>query len=172
MLLLQFAAQTGRLDIGWKFRAAKIGNQHMEQVSQLALSSFLPSHRWPVRQPSNTGEEVQMIKVSAFLTRRPDLTQEQFIQYWKEKHAPLVMSLDVFKTHVRHYTQQRSLNSVPDGFPVVPYDGVAELWLDDLSSLMTISGHPDYSSIVAKDEENFLDRTKTALFLSSESQIV
>ena len=113
-----------------------------------------------------------MIKVSAFLTRRPGLTHEQFRQYWKEKHSPLVMSLDVFKTHVRHYTQQHPLNSMPDGLPVVPYDGVAELWLDDLSSLMTISGHQDYASVVAKDEENFLDRTKTVIFLSSESRIV
>jgi hypothetical protein len=36
-----------------------------------------------------------MIKVSVFLRRRPDLTHEQFSHYWKEKHAPLVMSLDV-----------------------------------------------------------------------------
>jgi uncharacterized protein (TIGR02118 family) len=113
-----------------------------------------------------------MIKVSVFLTRRRDLTHEQFSQYWKEKHAPLVMSLDVFKAHVRHYTQQHSLNNVPEGFPVVPYDGVAELWLDDLSSVMTISGHPDYASIVEKDEGNFLDRTKTVMFVSSESRIV
>jgi uncharacterized protein (TIGR02118 family) len=121
---------------------------------------------------NRTQGEVSMIKVSVFLTRRPDLTPEQFSQYWKEKHAPLVMSLDVFKTHVRHYTQQHSLNNVPDGFPVVPYDGVAELWLDDLSSVMTISGHHDYASIVAKDEENFLDRSETVMFVSSESRIV
>ena len=113
-----------------------------------------------------------MIKVSVFLTRRPDITHEQFSQYWKVKHAPLVMSLDVFKTHVRHYTQQHSLNNVPEGFPVVPYDGVAELWFDDLSSVMAISGHQDYASIVAKDEGNFLDRTKTVMFVSSEARIV
>jgi uncharacterized protein (TIGR02118 family) len=113
-----------------------------------------------------------MIKVSVFLTRRPDLTHEQFNQYWKEKHAALVMSLDVFKTHVRHYTQQHSLNNVPEGLPVVPYDGVAELWLDDLSTVMTISGHHDYASIVAKDEENFLDRSKTVMFVSAESRMV
>jgi len=112
-----------------------------------------------------------MIKVSVFLTRRPDLTHEQFSQYWKEKHAPLVMSLDVFKTHVRQYTQQHSLN-LPEGFPLAPYDGVAELWFDDLSAVMTISGHQDYDSIVAKDEGNFLDRTKTVMFVSSESRIV
>lgn len=124
------------------------------------------------RQRPNIGGREQMIKVSVFLTRRPDLTHEQFRHYWKEKHAPLVMSLDVFKTHVRRYTQQHSLNNVPAVFPVARYDGVAELWLDDLSSVTTISGHQDYASIVAKDEENFLDRTKTVMFLSSESQIV
>jgi len=114
-----------------------------------------------------------MIKVSVFLTRRPDLTHEQFRQYWQEKHAPLVMSLDVFKMHVRHYTQQHSLSNLPEAaFPVAPYDGVAELWFDDLSSVMTISGHQDYASIVAKDEGNFLDRAKTVMFISSESRIV
>ena len=113
-----------------------------------------------------------MIKVSAFLTRRTDLTREQFSQYWKDKHASLVMSLDSFTSSVRHYTQQHSLNNVPGGFPIAPYDGVAELWLDDLSSLVTMSAHQDYASIVAKDEENFLDRTKTVIFLSSESRIV
>ena len=101
-----------------------------------------------------------MIKVTAFLTRRPGLAQEQFIQYWKDEHAPLVMSLDSFKSHVRHYTQQHPLNNVPGGLPIVPYDGVAELWFDNLSSAMTTFSHPDYASIVAKDEENFLDRTK------------
>jgi hypothetical protein len=51
-----------------------------------------------VRQQSNTGGEVLMIKVIVFLNAsRPDLTREQFSQYWKEKHAPLVMGLDVFK---------------------------------------------------------------------------
>ena len=82
------------------------------------------------------------------------------------------MSLDVFKTHVRRYTQQHSLNNVPEAFPIAPYDGVAELWLDDLSSIMTISGHQDYASIVEKDEGNFLDRTKIVMFVSSESWIV
>jgi hypothetical protein len=31
-----------------------------------------------------------MIKVSAFLTRRPDITHGQFSQYWKDEHASLV----------------------------------------------------------------------------------
>ena len=113
-----------------------------------------------------------MIKVSVFLTRRPGITHEQFIQYWKDKHASLIMSLDGFRSHIRHYTQQHSLNNVPGALPILHYDGVAEVWFDDLSSAMATFTHQDYASIVAKDEENFLDRTKTVMFLSSESRIV
>ena len=113
-----------------------------------------------------------MIKVSVFAKRRPDLTYEQFNEYWKDRHAPLLMSLDSFKSSVRRYTQQRPLNNVPADLPVLSYDGVAEVWFDDLPSAMSVFTHQDYTSIVAKDEENFLDRTKTMIFLSSETQIV
>jgi uncharacterized protein (TIGR02118 family) len=113
-----------------------------------------------------------MIKVSAFLTRRPDLTPKQFSEYWKGKHAPLIMSLGSFTSSVRRYSQQHSLNNVPGGFPILPYDGVAELWFDNLPSALAMFAHQDYASIVAKDEENFLDRTKTVIFLSSETLIV
>jgi uncharacterized protein (TIGR02118 family) len=113
-----------------------------------------------------------MIKISVFLTRRPDLTHEQFIQYWKDEHAPLLMGLDAFKSSVRRYTQQHSLNIAPGDLPIVPYDGVAEVWFDNLTSAMALFNHQDYASIAAKDEEKFLDRTKTVLFLSSETRIV
>ena len=55
-----------------------------------------------------------MIKVSVFLTRRPGLAHEQFSQYWKDKHASLLMRLRfIHASHVRHYTQQHTLDNVP-----------------------------------------------------------
>jgi uncharacterized protein (TIGR02118 family) len=113
-----------------------------------------------------------MIKVSAFLTRRPDLAPEQFSEYWKDKHTPLVMTLGSFTSSLRRYGQQHSWNNVPRSFSILPYDGVAELWFDNLPSALAMFAHQDYASIVVKDEENFLDRTKTVIFLSSETLIV
>jgi len=75
------------------------------------------------------------------------------------------MILGSFTSSVRRYNQQHSLNNVPRSFPILPYDGVAELWFDDLPSSLAMFAHQDYASIVAKDEENFLDRTKTVIFL-------
>ena len=82
------------------------------------------------------------------------------------------MSLDGFRSHIRHYTQQHSLNNGPAALPILQYDGVAEVWFGDLPSAMATFTQQDYASIVAKDDENFLDRTKTMMFLSSESRIV
>jgi NAD(P)-dependent dehydrogenase (short-subunit alcohol dehydrogenase family) len=55
--------------------------------------------------------------------RRRDLTHEQFIQYWKDKHASLLMNLDALRSSVRNYTQQHSLNNVPGGFRLCPMTG-------------------------------------------------
>ena len=111
-----------------------------------------------------------MIKVSVFLTRRPDLTHEQFSQYWKDKHASLLMRLKII--HIRMYgtTPNSTRWTTCQRFPILPYDGVAEEWFDDLSSAVAVFNHQDYASIVARDEENFLDRAKTVLLLSSKCE--
>ena len=33
---------------------------------------------------------VELLKVSCLLTRRPDLTHEQFFRYWTEQHTPML----------------------------------------------------------------------------------
>jgi uncharacterized protein (TIGR02118 family) len=112
-----------------------------------------------------------VIKVTAFLTRRPDLSQEQFSAYWRDKHAPLVLSLGPFTSLVRRYVQQRPVEGVPNQLPLVPYDGIAELWFDNLGDVLKLLGHELFLSVVAKDEEHFLDRSRTAIFISQETAI-
>ena len=113
-----------------------------------------------------------MIKLTAFLTRRPDLSQEQFSTYWRDEHAPLVLSLAPFTPLVRRYVQQRPAEGVPNQLPLAPYDGIAELWFDNLSDAFTLINHEPFLSEVAKDEENFLDRSRTAIFISHETAII
>ena len=113
-----------------------------------------------------------MIKVSVFLIRRPDLSHEQFSTYWREKHAPLALSLAPFKSHVRRYIQQRPAEGVPNQLPLAPYDGIAEVWFDNLSDALKLIGNEPFHSVVAKDEENFLDKSRTAIFISEETAMV
>lgn len=106
-----------------------------------------------------------MIKVTALVIRKPDLSQEQFSAYWRDKHAPLVLSLTPFTSPVRRYVQQRPAEGVSNQLPLAPYDGIAEIWFDNLSDVLKLIGNELFLSVVAKDEETFLDRSRTAIFI-------
>jgi uncharacterized protein (TIGR02118 family) len=112
-----------------------------------------------------------MIKVSVSVARKPGLSREQFSAYWRDKHTPLVLSLASFKSLVRRYTQQRAVEGVPNQMPLAPYDGMAEVWFDNLSDVLKLLGNEHFLSVVAKDEENFLDRSRRAIFVSQENVI-
>lgn len=109
-----------------------------------------------------------MIKLSVFLTRRPDLSRDEFRNYWTGHHAPFLQGLPEVQAHVRRYVQQHATDGLPDGLPVASYDGVAELWFDDVASALTAMGSENYATVVAEDEERFLDRSRTVMMMTAE----
>jgi hypothetical protein len=112
------------------------------------------------------------IKLTFYLKRLPDCTDEKFHQYWAENHAQVAMQHAVFNKVVRRYNQVRShfrLASftaneidpqyhIPDnlkvvaakmGLPTLDYDGVAELWVDSLESWMEVANNIDFVKAIA-----------------------
>jgi uncharacterized protein (TIGR02118 family) len=75
-----------------------------------------------------------MLKVDILVYRRPDLTHEQFVQHWQDIHAQLFSSQPVVKQYVRRYIQSRTIPNLPNGVKVADYDGVAQLWFDDIEA--------------------------------------
>ena len=53
-----------------------------------------------------------------------------------------------------------------------PYDGVAEIWFDDLDAAAAMFTSHQYETVVAADEENFLDRSKTVFVYAHEHSII
>lgn len=109
-----------------------------------------------------------MIKLSIFLTRRADLTHEEFSRYWLNVHAPFLESLPEVQQYVRRYVQQDAAGDLPEGLPIASFDGVAELWFDNLDGVIAAMGSANYATVVAEDEVNFLDRKKTTILLTEE----
>ena len=70
-----------------------------------------------------------MIKVLLVAKRRPGLTEDEFITYWQQIHAPLAAQIP----GVRRYV----INAVmPDASLTTSIcDGVAEVWFDSLAAL-------------------------------------
>jgi uncharacterized protein (TIGR02118 family) len=67
-----------------------------------------------------------MIKLVNMLVRADDLTHDEFVEYWYEEHVPLAEDLP----HARKYA-----TSVATDPERSEYDGVVELYFDDMSDL-------------------------------------
>lgn len=103
-----------------------------------------------------------MIKSMHFLKRKPGLTVERFQEYWRTTHADLIKRIP----GLRKYTQCHTLLSgYRKGEPA--YDGVAEIWYDDVETMRRIADLPESRAALA-DGEDFLDVSKGALIVTEE----
>ncbi|GEM_PF-1581153 len=105
-----------------------------------------------------------MIKAMHFCTRKKGTTHEECIRHHREVHAPLAKSIlgPKIKRYVGHYVKQAIAQpTIAGGGADLPFDFVAEIWLDDevWNSMAEFHKSPDGLRIV-KDEEKFIDRAK------------
>ena len=63
-----------------------------------------------------------MIKAMILLTRRDDMTHEEFVRWWLDEHVPLASGLPNVRKVI--------LNVVDEGYDEAGIDGVSELWFD------------------------------------------
>jgi uncharacterized protein (TIGR02118 family) len=74
-----------------------------------------------------------MFKAMILLTRRDDLSREEFVRWWLEEHRPMALGLPKLRRMV--------INLVDEG-PDGGIDGVSELWFDS---------HEDFVAAYATD---------------------
>ena len=112
-----------------------------------------------------------MIKISIFLTRRSDFTHDEFVTYWTEKHTPLLANLPPGALKVHKYAQLLPTDDEIPGVATATYDAVAELWVDNVADAAAWFTSDKYTTDIAVDEENFLDRSATRYLYSTETVV-
>ncbi len=121
-----------------------------------------------------------MVKLVFSLRRKSDLTREGFQQYWLETHGPLVRSYAEV-LGIRRYVQVHALPEnlqlplqTSRGAPPA-YDGVAELWYDDLNAIgrgiATQEGRAAALALL-EDERRFIDHTQSPLWFGTEHPLI
>ncbi len=90
---------------------------------------------------------------------------DEFLRYWREVHGPIGRRIP----GLRRLVQSHSVAHPPDMAPA-DFDGMAELWFDDMAALETARHSPEWRASTV-DEANFIDQTRTALFLTQEQEI-
>jgi uncharacterized protein (TIGR02118 family) len=111
-----------------------------------------------------------MVKVAVMLKRKPGMSAEEFHRYWKDVHGPLVLGVPELMRHFRKYVQSHAINTglseTPGGSG--PYDGLAELWADNLDEVKKAFAEPRYLEIVRPDEHKFLDLANCIFMVTEE----
>lgn len=112
-------------------------------------------------------------KSIALLKRKAGLTRQQFIDYYENNHAPLIVRLTPgIKAYHRNFIDWNGVFEAADGSDI-NFDSVTELWFEDreaYDAAMAVWTRPDVAQAIADDEENVFDRSKTRMFVVDETK--
>ncbi len=121
-----------------------------------------------------------MYKLTFCLRRRPDLTRQEFQDYWRGTHADLVADRAgplrirrYVQVHTEHLDGLHEAMRRRNGGSPEPFDGIAEIWVDSVDDLT--SDDPALRAAGAEllaDERNFIDLANSPMFVSREHVIV
>lgn len=86
------------------------------------------------------------------------MTHEDFLEYWREEHAPLAEQLP----HLRKYTMSEPVDEDAD------VDGIAQLYYDSMEDLQA-SMDSDVAAEVREDSPNYTDTDAGNQYIVRES---
>ena len=124
-----------------------------------------------------------MIKLVFCCRRKAGLTREQFQARWLDVHGPRVRRLRMDLPMMKRYVQSHTLtgavgDAVNDGLRASrgvkePYDGITEVWFDDLASMGGGGGEAAVAAgqRLLEDEGEFIDFAGSAVFVTEEHEI-
>jgi uncharacterized protein (TIGR02118 family) len=107
-----------------------------------------------------------MIKVVYCISKKAGLTDEEFFRYWESVHGPIGARIPGLRKLVQcHRVRIHGDKRRPD------YDGMAELWFDDMEALLAARQSAEWKAST-EDELNFVDHDRVAYFVSEERVIL
>ncbi|WP_232686351.1 EthD family reductase [Halobacterium zhouii] len=115
------------------------------------------------------GDTTGLYKHSAFLVRKDGMTHEEFLDHWANEHVPIAREIPGVVRYAR---------VVPTEPEAAEFDGVAELYFEDLGALeasLGVSGNRDYdpddpkAAAAREDVDNFLAVEERPRFIGRET---
>ncbi|HKD66630.1 MAG TPA: EthD domain-containing protein [Candidatus Binataceae bacterium] len=105
-----------------------------------------------------------MLKIVYCISKLPHLSDEEFHRYWRDVHGPIASRIPGCRKYVQ-------CHSIYRGKTRPPFDGTAEMWLDDWEAYKKAMGSPEVKAAL-EDEKKFIDHSHTAFFVTEEHQVV
>ena len=140
------------------------------------VDNFLAIERRPrligeevVEKDETDGDTTGLYKHSACLVRKEGMSHEEFLEHWANEHVPLAREIPGVVRYAR---------VVPTDPQSSEFDGIAELYFEDIDALRAGLGHessrdydPDHPKAKAprEDVDNFLDIGERPRFVGRET---
>lgn len=112
-----------------------------------------------------------MVKLTIGAVRKPGMSHAEFDAYWRDCHGPLVRSVGEFTRHVRRYVQCHGVEAGRAFGADGGFDGIAELWFDDVESIARAFAEPRYLELIRPDELKFVDIPRCVSYVSEELEV-
>src|SRR5438046_7395561 len=106
-----------------------------------------------------------VIKLIYCITKKAGMTDPEFFNYWRNIHGPIGARIPGLRRLVQSHRVATGNDCPPD------YDGIAELWFDDMQSLSAARQSAEWKAST-EDEANFIDPTRVASVLAEEYVIM
>ena len=105
-----------------------------------------------------------MKNMIGLMVRRPDMSPEQWREYWSTTHAEITARVPGLISYVQNVCQ-------PDENGDPPYDGVAVLGFEDATSMEKAIGTPEWAA-VGDDLPKFLDVDRVVIMTGEDNVVV
>jgi hypothetical protein len=151
-------------------RFARIANDEENLFDRDRTRMFVvEEHRSDIASPQP--ERASAFKAIALLKSKAGLSRQAFIDYYETRHAPLIVKMQPqIDAYRRNFIDLTDAFMFP-GASAPDFDVITELWYADRAAYdaaLAVIGVPEQFERIARDEENFLDRNKTRMFVVEE----
>ena len=111
-----------------------------------------------------------MVKLIIMFKRLPGMTQQEFRDYRRDVHAPLLLAIPETNRFIRRFVVSYPI--VVPNTPDPAYDVLVEGWFDNLDDLETFYSSDNFMQKVDPDHRNFIDLTSVVRFISEETVVI
>lgn len=94
------------------------------------------------------------------------MSREAFIDYHRNHHAPLFMSIPETKQYVRKYVVSHPVEIA--GFPSAPYDSITDIYFSTVEDYHAFFGSENYKTKVHPDEPSFFKLDEVVMSVCDE----
>lgn len=108
-----------------------------------------------------------MVKLIYCISKKPELSVEEFQRYWRDVHAPIAGAIPGLRRYVQCHTAPETYG----GQNAPGFDGAAELWFDSLDAMRDAMRTAEVRAAL-EDEKNFIDHSRVASFVTIEKPVV